>query len=618
MALGRALLTLFELLGFCLGFASLGILLMRSLRLELESDVENLLAAVAVGLITTEIFLFLIQITQHIRLGCVVIVTLLCGLLIREWKSVRERLKATLRHIVPQSSLNKWLLIFVVVVVLVEFLSALAPLTGSDALQYHFTVQQQILEQGFHPLFSNSHSFVCGQHHLLILLGLALGSEQLAMGFIFMGGILAAASLACLASRWASQTIVTGFVAIFLLAPIVFWQVTTSGSPDIYMAFLLSTAITVISQKNTGYQWGQAFLVGYLAGGIAGAKYTGCFIAAAVALALVAELRTMLDASVFLAGSLVSGIWPYLRNLVWTGNPVFPFFSARLSRDLITTYAITNIYRDAAPSSSHNLIEALPHVFFAGMRRSGPGLWEFFGPTVIVLAPLILLAIKNDRRWRVSIIIWIASSLAIAFSAGVPRFLLPVFPLALSCAAAGFEVSWRKRWTAVRWIIGSLLVLTGLAGAVGFAMYSRDQLRVAVGLEMGSEYLGGKGPDYQVAHAVNELLGGFKNQQNTLVFLRHLYYLDISYINGDPGTSFEIDPEHMRSAEDWRAYFEKKNIAYVVRSPAYPPAIAGPLEEMERTGALTPIAHVEVQDFVGKRVDQVRATIPVVILKVNR
>src|SRR5205814_9500622 len=52
--------------------------------------------------------------------------------------------------------------------------------------------------------------------YLLILLGLALGSEQLALGFIFLGGILTAASLACLASRWAPYEIVTGFVLIFL------------------------------------------------------------------------------------------------------------------------------------------------------------------------------------------------------------------------------------------------------------------------------------------------------------------------------------------------------------------------------------------------------------------
>jgi hypothetical protein len=124
----------------------------------------------------------------------------------------------------------------------VEFLASQAPLTGSDALHYHFTAQKQILEFGFHPFFSDSNSFLCGQHHVLILFGLALGSERLALGFIYLGGILTTASLACLASRWASEKLVLASSLLFLLSPVVFWQITSSGAPDIFMAFLACTA----------------------------------------------------------------------------------------------------------------------------------------------------------------------------------------------------------------------------------------------------------------------------------------------------------------------------------------------------------------------------------------
>src|SRR5260370_22417811 len=255
MALGTAVLTLLELLGFCLGFASLGNVLLRFLRLEMESDGEHFLATVAAGLVACEILLFLVQITQHIRIGCLAVVTSVCGLLAWEWKRVWKRLRGALRQMAPQSPLGKLFLALVVAVVAVEFLAALAPLTGSDALNYHFAAQKEILERGFYPDFSNSHTFLCGQHHLLILLGLALGSEQLALGFIFLGGILTAASLACLASRWASYEIVTGFVLIFLLTPVVFWQVISSGSPDVYMGFLASTAVLVLLQENSSERW---------------------------------------------------------------------------------------------------------------------------------------------------------------------------------------------------------------------------------------------------------------------------------------------------------------------------------------------------------------------------
>ena len=92
--------------------------------------------AIAVGLIT-------------IGEGCLAIVVLLCALMIREWKSVRGKMGPALREMVPATPLSRTMLILVAAVVSVEFLSSQAPLTGSDALHYHFTVQRQILEQGF-------------------------------------------------------------------------------------------------------------------------------------------------------------------------------------------------------------------------------------------------------------------------------------------------------------------------------------------------------------------------------------------------------------------------------------------------------------------------------------
>ena len=310
MALALAAATLLALLAFCLAFASLGSVLLRFFRLEMEFSAEHLLIAIAVGLIATEILLFFVQITEHIRLGSLAVTAFLFCLLLWNWAPVWERLKITLRQIAPLSLLTKFLLTILAVVASVEFLSALAPLTGSDALQYHFAVQKEILEHGFHPLFSNSHSFMCGQHHLLILLGLALGSEKLALGFIYLGGILTAAAFAGLASRWASHATITSFALIFLLTPVVFWQMTSSGSPDIYMAFLASTAMIVLGRINTTQVWRQLLLAGFLVGGIAGAKYTGCFISAAIALAVVIEFPILLSASAFRAGSLASGIWP--------------------------------------------------------------------------------------------------------------------------------------------------------------------------------------------------------------------------------------------------------------------------------------------------------------------
>ena len=617
MALGQAAVTFLELCGFSLAFASLGNRILRLLGMEMESDAGHLLVAVAAGLAASEIFLFLALAMQQIRLGCLALVGLGCIFLVAEVGSVWKRCKAVYSRIAPSSLAGFFLFGLTAVVTLAEFLASQAPLTGSDAMHYHFTVQKQILGLGFHPLFSNSHSFLCGQSHLFILLGLALGSEHLALGFIFLGGMLTAASVAYLASQWASDLVAAVFTLVFLLTPVVFWQITTSGSPDIFMAFFASTSVILLSQKNAAPKWQWALLEGLLAGSIAGAKYTGCFIAMAIGLAFLVEIRTVMSFSIFSLGALFSGLWPYLRNLVWTGDPVFPFWGTWLSPRLVTAYALANLARDTGASSGHHLTQVLPFMFLAASQKNNLGLYDSFGPTVLVLAPFVLLAFRKERQWRISILVWAISSLAIFLTSGLPRFLLPVFPIALACAAGGWQVSLKQKWTLPNRILTCLLALVVLSGAVGLALYSYRPICVAIGLRDKTRYLEDRAPDYQLVQAMNELPLGRAEAEKTLVFVRHLYYLSIPFLNGDPATSFEVDAERLKTADDWMAFFRKNEVGYVVRSPDYPASIRLPLEEMERSRELIPVSKRDVQNFQGMRLTQNRVTVPLVILQVN-
>jgi hypothetical protein len=616
MALVQPLLTAILLGGFCLAFACLGNQILRLLHWEMAHNGEHLLVAIALGVNATEILLFVVQITQHIRQGCWVIVALLCVVVIWERTSIWRRLKV-LRQIIPSTTHDKSLLVLIAAVASAEFLVSQAPLTGSDAMHYHFTVQKLILQQGFHPIFSNSHSSLCGQHHLLILLGLALGSEQLALGLIFLGGILTAASLISLTSRMASPTIGAAFSLLFLLTPVVFWQITSSGAPDIFMAFMACTAVLVLRQKAQGEVWRQVFLAGFLTGGIAGAKYTGCLIAAAFAIAVVMECRSAVQVCRFVLASLLSGVWPYLRNLVWTGNPLFPFLAARLSPHLVTTYALTSLAADTGASSRHDPFHLIPFVFLAAAQTNNPGLWDFFGPLILALAPLMFLAFKNVRAWRIPIVVWILSGVSIFFASGLPRFLLPIFPIALSCVAAGFAAAIHRNWRAASRLITCLLIFLTVADAGGLAIYSQRPILAAIRPKSKHAYLEQRAQDYQIVEAVNRLLGTRHDQLRTLVFVRHLYYLDVSYLNGDPDTSFAVDPDRMLTKQEWRQFFEKNRIGYIVRSPDYPQAIAESLTRMEKDGDLVPFAEFEVQNFQGKRSDEKRQPIVVVILKVR-
>ena len=616
MALTLATLTLLALCGFCLSFSAAGNLILRQLEFQMPGESEQFLVSTAIGLLVTEIFLFLIQVTQHIREGCLALAALLAALLLWEWRAVYVNLRGVFAGVSERTAVGKFLLLAIIAVSLGEFLMSQAPLTGSDALHYHFTVQKNILEYGFHPLFSLSHSLLCGQHHSLILLGLTLGGERLALGFIFLGGLLTAGSLACLVSRWASNEIASAMCLLFLLTPVVFWQISISGSPDIFMAFLACTAAMVLCRE--GSCSSQIAVAGFLVGGIAGAKYTGCLIAAAFLISVALEFKSAMRCFVFVAGSLLSGLWPYLRNWVWTGDPVFPLLSLRLAPQLVTPYALDVLSKDTGAATPHGLAHLLPFLLFAGTRPDAPaGLWEFFGPLVLALGPLIAIGFRNTRQWRISLLIWFLSGAGIFYFSGLPRFLLPVLPLALLCVATGWQAVRLRRWRIVQTTVIGLLVILGISGFAGLWIYSAGPLRAATGLMSKSEYLEESAPDYHVVEAVNHMLAGQDRRLRTLLFVRHLYYLDIPYLNGDPGSSFEVDPDRLKTPEAWKGFFRQKGIGFVVRAPEYPEPIAAPLLQMEGTGDLIRVDAAEVQNFGGYRISGTRITSQVVILKVR-
>jgi Protein of unknown function (DUF1420) len=377
MALAHTLLTLCAVAAFSWAFACLGNRLLNILGFAMDSDADHLFVAIGVGLLSTEVLLFFVQFAPSIRGGMLVVIALLCILVLLDSAAILHRLRNTLHHVEVRSSLARFLIILMCLVLLTLYLTATAPLTGSDAMNYHFATQKAILDSGFHPLFSSSHSFFCGQHHLLILFGLALGSEKLALGLLFLGGLLSAALLANLVLRWASESIALAVTLLFVLAPVVFWQMSSSGAPDIYIAFFTALVLLVLLQPSSKPGWQQALVAGFLAGGIAGAKYTGCIVAAAAALVFIIEFRTIRGTILFLLSSLASGVWPYFRNTLWTGDPVFPFLAARLSPNLVTTYAMLDLASDTGTGSGHSLVQLFPFLFFCFRIPAQPGVLGF-------------------------------------------------------------------------------------------------------------------------------------------------------------------------------------------------------------------------------------------------
>jgi hypothetical protein len=617
MALAASVASLLAVGMFALVSAAFGHRLLRLALLQFHSETEHLLCAVGLGVICLNVLFFLAQISTRIRFCIFTVLAIALFVGMTEMRPVLKKIGRILSRTLSESMSDKAVATVVISVLFVEGLAAMAPISGSDALHYHFTAPELTLRFGFHPNFFLSTSFLCGQSHLLILAGLALGGVRLASGLIFLGGALTAAACGCLARRWTNNRWACVAALLFLLTPVVFWQISMAGAPDVWMAFFAVLGILIISSYGELPTRSHAVLAGVFAGAIAGAKYTGCFVAVSMAVAYLWEASSRRNVVAFTAGVLGSGVWPYARNLAWTGDPLFPILLKWISPDKINSYTLAAYLADTGAAKPKSLWQLIRFPLFAGIDPMHTGFWDYFGPVIFVTAPLLFLVIRNTPTWRAAMTVWILSALGIGISSGSTRYLLPILPISIATTLAGVAylriLQWRVMYYMLMVTLGSFLTF----GAASLLVYDRPALSVATGALSQEEYLRMRVPEYEEAEFINRTLSGSDTSGKTLVFMRHVFYLRVPFLYGDPAASWGIDPSILQTPEEWLALFHAQSIRWVVRSPNYPVAVAAPLFQLEASGKLLPIARTEVADFQGMKITGQRQIVPVTILRVN-
>ena len=589
-----------------IAFAGLGRFLLDRAHWDFRSRIEGLLVCLATGVLAFELLVSLGELWPNTRLGVCAAVVLAGAIGLPLVPKILKDLWSLAGTLAKVPAVERWLALAIGGVLFLEGFASMAPLTGSDALHYHFTVPLLILKEGFHPNWFLPHSFFTGMSHQLILAGLALGSEKLAMGWIFLGGAAAAGVAAYLTRQWVAGVWPYLAALAFLLTPVAFWQITTAGAPDVWMALFVPVGVLAIARAKENPAVAATCLAGAMAGGVAGTKYTGLILAACLFAAFVAEVRRLRGSLIFLAAAGVTGIWPYLRNWLWSGDPLFPFLMRHLVPDQINQTALAGMLADTGASAPRNFWQIVRFPFFAALDPANLGFWQLLGPLVLAFAPLVLLAVRRTALWRIALIVWIVGALGIGLSSGMMRFLLPLLPIALAAVMAGIAQLPARRWRGA-FLFAQLSVAGFLVfGFGGLVLYARNSWAVSAGLTTRESYLRLHAPDYPRSEFVNEQLAGKENGGRALVFLAHLYYLKVPFVYGDPNASWAMDPDQLRSDDEWRSLFSRYNIRWVVRGGEYPPKLSEPLNRLEREDILIPCASGTVEDLFGNRIGGMR------------
>ena len=418
----------------------------------------------------------------------------------------------------PMSSrFERILAIFCVFALVLAFLVALTPPFGWDAQQYHLVGPKLAIAQSrISPPPDNVALNYPSLTEMLFLAAMLLKGDVAAQLIHFGFFILGLAALFAFAMRYCNS-VVAWLAVTFLVAVPSLLAVSSAAYVDLTLAFYAFAAlyVTIIACESPNPR--HFVFAGVFAGLAVGVKYTGVIVPVALVVLILLSRRFSFLIWNLLAVVLVAAPW-FIRNFVFTGNPIYPFliggpywdifqttWFSRLGSGLINTPLLLLIVPwDATISGNEGttaydasigplLLAFLPFLIFGIVRsRSSP-------PGSVLRNVLIFVALLY-AFWLAQIA---QSKLLIQ-----TRLVYLAFPALAFIAAIGFD---RLRMLDLpqfslqrfaRLLIGLVVGLTGLSYALGF------------------------GSDAPLAY-----LAGFESRDTFLV--RHLgaYYSAVQFVN---------------------------------------------------------------------------------------
>lgn len=435
-----------------------------------------------------------------------------------------------------EGRLGWFLAIYLAASLILAFLSALAPPIAWDSQVYHLTGPK---------LYIQNHRIVggIGIPHLsypalvetLFAAALLLKGPVVARLIHFAYGPLTLLALYAFARRYFNLKVGWLAMAIFYAVPSVV-LISTWAYVDVALIFYefasfyaLCRWLEVEGGDGQDHRW--LLLCALLCGLAMGIKYTSLALALSLGLIVLWRVRVkgLRIAVLFgVTALLIASPW-YLRNLVFTGNPFYPFFFGGTNWDEFRAWFISRAGTGLAYTAPWRLLIAPWEMTILGIE--GGEIYEAtIGPVLLMAIPMLALVWKKlpgqdrpllGRILLVCLVHYLFWLLAVAQSALLiqTRLLFPIFALLVLLAAYTLDklAKLSRPAFSLQWIIVAMLVL-------------------ALGLNLGSTVLTFMG-DNPLSY-----LAGWESQDSYLK--RHpqmgSYYEMITYINEELSPSARI------------------------------------------------------------------------------
>ena len=387
------------------------------------------------------------------------------------------------------------------------------PEIAHDALCYHLNLPKWFIRHAsVLPLEYDLKSYHSQLMDVLYSVGLFLRNVSIAKLFHWFAGFLTAMLLMVIIDKETQRRGLALFFGLMLwLTPTFLNQVTVTYS-DVGVTLFVLAGFSLFLQGLYGARsLRHFFLAGLMLGFAVSCKYSAVMFAVPMGGWLVIHLlhepkaeRSFLARALglFSLGALLGCIYWFLRAFFSTGDPFFPYLTAKFGGAGL--YSEINYAKSGVP---RNLVSFLLLPFSIVFS---PDIFErhsWAGPFFLLLIPLMVWGAIRDVKARFSVFVSFVSVVLWFFLAQNIRFLLPVFPLMLFSAAFGvaklpssFLKPGLKR---LGWGVAFLAML--FLSGIGFYHYRVHLLALGQGWDSG-KFLTQLERTYPVAQWVNRNL----------------------------------------------------------------------------------------------------------------
>jgi len=391
-----------------------------------------------------------------------------------------------------------------------------APPVMYDSLNYHLAFPDHWLAAGrFIEFPRHGFSYYPSSYGALYGFALATVGPWAATAIHYWFGVLGALTAASLGSKIGGKTTAVWAAACYGLTPAVL-EVATYAAADLAVAAWGGAALFVLLTGDHKRRTpGRAALCGFLIGCAVAAKYLALavvllpLVIAAVPMFFGAGRKQIIRTVLVFAFAAAIPLAPWLgRNLVWTGNPLYPYLQTLLGGPA-TDMSIGGHMMQIGGASAGTLTWAWSAAT-ALVRRTIDPLAQggLLGPQWLLLLPVAAFTVRRKTQRTFALSLWLFTLTGLATWGSLvqmARFLLPVLipAAALAGSAAAALVSLPE--TVLRWSFRILLATIFFWNATMIVTTQNfERLGIAGGFVAAEDYLQRWASYYPVVDYLNQ------------------------------------------------------------------------------------------------------------------